>query len=76
MYLIFRLALAVALLSGSSLACLAAEKKGASAKGTRTAAEMEAATRLQVFLDRANFGPGKLDGYYGSSTLTRTSWSN
>ncbi|CAN5548507.1 L,D-transpeptidase [soil metagenome] len=29
---------------------------------------MEAATRLQIFLDRANFGPGKLDGYYGDFT--------
>ncbi len=29
---------------------------------------MEAATRLQVFLDRANFGPGRLDGYYGDFT--------
>lgn len=30
---------------------------------------MEAATQLQIFLDRANFSPGPLDGQYGQFTL-------
>jgi lipoprotein-anchoring transpeptidase ErfK/SrfK len=35
----------------------------------RSDAEGEAATRLQVFLDRANFSPGKIDGSYNDFTL-------
>lgn len=40
------------------LSLTAADKKEAES-------DREAATKLQVFLDRANFGPGKIDGRYG-----------
>ncbi|MBA2743950.1 MAG: hypothetical protein H0U43_06530, partial [Chthoniobacterales bacterium] len=43
-------------------------EKAPARKDTRSPADIEAATRLQVFLDRANFGPGKLDGFYGDFT--------
>jgi hypothetical protein len=35
----------------------------------QSAAQIEAATRLQIFLDRLNFSPGKLDGHYNEFTL-------
>jgi lipoprotein-anchoring transpeptidase ErfK/SrfK len=69
MHTAFRFAFSGALLISNALFVSAAQKKATAPKDTRSPVDIEAATRLQVFLDRANFAPGKLDGYYGDFTV-------
>jgi lipoprotein-anchoring transpeptidase ErfK/SrfK len=64
--LILRFAVVAALLSGSILP--AAARKKATAEKKPSKVDIEAATRLQIFLDRANFSPGKLNGRYSDFT--------
>ena len=66
MNVIFRFAVVAALLSSSILP--AAARKKATAEKKPSKVDIEAATRLQIFLDRASFSPDKLDGHYGDFT--------
>ncbi len=61
------------MLATTAVPAEARKKPGAHSKPTaeaqRDPAQIEAATRLQVFLDRANFSPGALNGRYGEFTI-------
>jgi len=59
----------VGLLILSGIFPAAARKKPTPKTNRPNKSQTEAATRLQIFLDRANFGPGKIDGHYGDFTL-------
>jgi lipoprotein-anchoring transpeptidase ErfK/SrfK len=63
--ILFRFAIITILISSSILPAAARKK---SRTQTPNKANIEAATRLQIFLDRANFSPGKLDGTYSELT--------
>ncbi|HEY4256752.1 MAG TPA: L,D-transpeptidase [Candidatus Udaeobacter sp.] len=65
MKILFRFAIIVALISSGILPAAARKKPRTQAPNK---AKIEAATRLQIFLDRANFSPGKLDGTYNEFT--------
>ena len=65
MKVLFRFAVITILISSSILPAAARKKPRTQ---TPNKANIEAATRLQIFLDRANFSPGKLDGTYNEFT--------
>jgi lipoprotein-anchoring transpeptidase ErfK/SrfK len=64
--LFFLLSVCVAL-AATGLAASKAKPKGAPS-GKPSQQQIEEFTRLQIFLDNANFGPGKIDGHDGTFT--------
>src|SRR5207237_2360321 len=72
MRVLLRFSLVMVLVIASAGPASARKKKGHTPPpgvSKRSDAEIEAATKLQVALDRANFSPGKLDGHYSDFTL-------
>lgn len=61
-----RCTLVIVLISGTILPTSARKKASHPRPSNKT--DIEAAARLQVFLDRANFSPGKIDGRYNDFT--------
>ena len=63
---VLRFAVVAVLISSAIRPAAAGKKRGG--ESTTKKADIEAAVRLQIFLDRANFSPGKLDEHYGDFT--------
>jgi len=64
---VFVLGLLLASLLPEAVAGKHLQKKDAH-KEQQSSAQIEAAARLQIFLDRSNFSPGKIDGRYNEVT--------
>ncbi len=70
-------ACAISLLSPAALAASAKSKPAATAAKkaaakTKPKVSQDDAVRMQLFLDKENFGPGKIDGSYGG--FTKLAW--